>query len=209
MRFRTRNAETTKAALLRAGADAFAQHGFDGATLEEIAEAADVNKAMVAYYFGDKAGLFQAILEEAVEYILARVARDVDSLAQPDAQLAAYISALGEMMAARPFFPSMVLRDFQSGRFQQDPALLQRLLKFSQITHRIMTDGEARGVFRPADHHMMHLTIVGSLAYFVASQRFRDDVGSLPMPTTDPKVMPELKDFVGHLAQTILRSLRA
>jgi AcrR family transcriptional regulator len=209
MRFRARNAEATKAALMRAGANAFALQGFDGATLEQIAEAADVNKAMVAYYFGDKAGLFQAILEEAVEYILARVAREVDSLAQPDAQLAAYISALGEMMAARPFFPSMVLKDFQSGRFQRDPALLQRLLKFSQITHRIMADGEARGVFQTVDHHMMHLTIVGSLAYFVASQRFRDDVSNLQTPTAGPQAMPGLEEFIGHLTQTVLRSLRA
>jgi hypothetical protein len=34
MRFRARNAEATKAALMRAGANAFAKHGFDGATVQ-------------------------------------------------------------------------------------------------------------------------------------------------------------------------------
>ena len=204
MRIRTRNAEATKAALLAAGARAFAEHGFSGATLDSVADEANVNKAMVAYYFGDKAGLFQAILEEAVEHILASVARDVDASADPRTQLAAYIAALGEMMAARPFFPAMMLRDYQSGRFQRHPVLVERLLSFSRITHRILADGEARGVFRPTDHHLMHLTIVGSLSYFVASQRFRDDLAASGASATALPSMPQLEEFIANLTETVL-----
>jgi len=113
-----RDKEATKAALLAAGAEAFGAQGFDGATLDGIAEAAGVNKAMIAYYFGDKAGLFQAILEEAVDFILARVKRDVDPLDDPAEQLAAFIRALAEMMAARHVFTAMLLRDCKTSRLQ-------------------------------------------------------------------------------------------
>lgn len=202
-----RDKEATKAALLKAGAEAFAAQGFDAATLDSIAEVAGVNKAMVAYYYGDKAGLFQAILEEAVDFILARVTSDVDPLDDPAEQLAAFIRALAEMMVARSFFPAMMLRDFQSGRFQQNEALVSRLLKFSQITRRILGEGEARGVFRPTDHHMMHLTIVGTLAYYVASQRFRDDVVALP--GHEGEAMPRLEGFIAHITEVLLNGIRA
>lgn len=202
-----RDKEATKAALLTAGAEAFGAQGFDGATLDGIAEAAGVNKAMVAYYFGDKAGLFQAILEEAVDFILARVRRDVDPLDDPAEQLAAFIRALAEMMAARQFFPAMLLRDYQSGRFQQDEALVARLIQFSEITRRILSDGEARGVFRPTDHHMTHLTIVGTLAYFIATQKFRDEV--VRLPGREEEAMPRLEGFIDHITQILLSGIRA
>lgn len=202
-----RDKEATRAALLEAGASAFAVQGIDGATLEGIAADAGVNKAMIAYYFGDKAGLFQAVLEEAVDFILVRVARDVEPLDDPAEQLGTFIRALAEMMAARPFFPSMMLRDFQSGRFQQDPALVSRLMKFSETTRRILSEGEARGQFRPTDHHMMHLTIVGTLSYYVASQRFRDEL--VRLPGRAEAAMPRLEGFIDHITRVLLEGIRA
>jgi len=201
-----RDKEATKAALLHAGAEVFAGHGFDGATLDDIAEAAGVNKAMIAYYFGDKAGLFQAILEEAVEFILSRVVSDVDPLDDPAAQLAAFIRALAEMMAARRFFPTMLLRDYQSGRFQQNEALVSRLVQFSEITRRILSEGEAKGIFRATDHHMTHLTIVGTIAYFIATQRFRDEVVHLPGRAGE--AMPQLDGFIEHITGVLLGGVR-
>ena len=88
---------------------AFATKGFDGTTLDDIAVEAGVNKAMVAYYFSDKAGLFQAILQDAVEFILLAVVSDVGKNASAREQLTKYITALGQMMARRPAFPCHVV----------------------------------------------------------------------------------------------------
>jgi len=202
-----RDKEATKAALLEAGAEEFGRAGFDGATLDGIAERAGVNKAMVAYYYGDKVGLFQAILEDSVETTLARVAVEVDPLDDPAEQLAAFIRALGELMAQRPAFPAMLLRDYMTGRFQQDEALVSRLLKFSETTRRILSEGERRGIFRPTDHHMMHLTIVGTLAYYVATQKFRDEL--VVLPGREGEAMPRLEGFIAHVTRVFLEGIRA
>ncbi len=52
----------TKSRLLEAAGPVFARQGFDGATVREICAAASVNVASVAYYFGDKLGLYREVI---------------------------------------------------------------------------------------------------------------------------------------------------
>jgi len=54
---------TTRAAILAAARAAFAERGFDGAPLREIAAAAGVDQALIHHYFGSKQQLFVAAME--------------------------------------------------------------------------------------------------------------------------------------------------
>lgn len=56
--------EAARARLLRAGLKLFAAQGFSKTSTREVAEAAGVNVASIAYYFGDKAGLYKAVFFE-------------------------------------------------------------------------------------------------------------------------------------------------
>lgn len=60
----TRDPEGTRARILAAATEAFAEHGFAGARVEAIAAAAEVNMRMIYHYFGDKGGLYVAVLED-------------------------------------------------------------------------------------------------------------------------------------------------
>jgi AcrR family transcriptional regulator len=57
-------AEDARTRLLRAGLRLFAAQGFSKTSTREVAEAAGVNVASIAYYFGDKAGLYKAVFFE-------------------------------------------------------------------------------------------------------------------------------------------------
>ncbi|TWT55874.1 CerR family C-terminal domain-containing protein [Allorhodopirellula solitaria] len=48
--------------LIAAAVPVFAQRGYDRATVREIAKQADVNVAAVSYYYGDKMGLYRAVV---------------------------------------------------------------------------------------------------------------------------------------------------
>jgi TetR/AcrR family transcriptional regulator, regulator of cefoperazone and chloramphenicol sensitivity len=58
--------QETRQRLLDAGIRMFAEHGFAKVTVRDIARAAEANLAAVNYHFGDKFGLYMAVLELAV-----------------------------------------------------------------------------------------------------------------------------------------------
>src|SRR5207244_13593147 len=60
-----RDADRTRAAILDAATTEFARHGLGGARVDSISASAGANKRMLYYYFGDKEGLFLAVLEAA------------------------------------------------------------------------------------------------------------------------------------------------
>jgi AcrR family transcriptional regulator len=47
---------------LNAAEEVFAEHGFDGARIDTIAETAGYNKSLIFHYYGDKLGLYAAVL---------------------------------------------------------------------------------------------------------------------------------------------------
>lgn len=62
-----KKSEITKGRLLSVGIDKFAEKGFAGTTVDEIVEAANVNKRMVYHYFGSKEKLYQAALKDVYQ----------------------------------------------------------------------------------------------------------------------------------------------
>ncbi|WP_199085908.1 CerR family C-terminal domain-containing protein [Bosea sp. ASV33] len=63
----------TREALIRAGLDLFGRHGYEASSIREIAQAAGVNSAGIAYHFGGKDGLRRACAEAVVATMKQRV----------------------------------------------------------------------------------------------------------------------------------------
>jgi AcrR family transcriptional regulator len=87
-----RRREATRRALLDAGADEFARHGFAGARVSSIARAAGVANATFYVHFRDRADLFDALLTRALDEVSGRLARvrgeaaDADALARAEVE---------------------------------------------------------------------------------------------------------------------------
>jgi AcrR family transcriptional regulator len=65
----TRDVAATRRRLLDAGRQLFADHAFDDVTVRDICRKAGVNLALVNYHFGDKLGLYLAVMDEAIDVI--------------------------------------------------------------------------------------------------------------------------------------------
>jgi AcrR family transcriptional regulator len=78
---RVRDADRTRAELLEAATREFADRGYAGARVEEIAARTRTTKRMIYYYFGGKEGLYLAVLEQAYGHIRSlEQSLDVDHL---------------------------------------------------------------------------------------------------------------------------------
>jgi AcrR family transcriptional regulator len=66
---RQRDRDRTQSEILAVATREFAEHGFSGARVDEIAERTRTTKRMLYYYFGSKQGLFVAVLERAYAQI--------------------------------------------------------------------------------------------------------------------------------------------
>ncbi len=63
MRRQADRSEATKSELLRVARELFGEHGYEGASIEDVADAAGVTKGAVYHHFASKRDLFQAVFE--------------------------------------------------------------------------------------------------------------------------------------------------
>ncbi len=95
--------------LLLAARKAFAQHGFRGTTVRHIADSAGMTPAMVHYHFGDKRGLYLAMLEDAAGPLLRRL----EELAAEGGagSLCEALHGYMHQLARTPELPALLMRD--------------------------------------------------------------------------------------------------
>ena len=105
---RSRNAEHSREAILKAAVREFAQEGVAGARTDEIARAAGVNKALLYYYFKDKEGLYGAVLDFTFTGLRERVVPILDSDLDAGEKIVRYVSAYFDYLAQSPFLPRLV-----------------------------------------------------------------------------------------------------
>jgi AcrR family transcriptional regulator len=168
---RPRDAEKTKAAILRAARDEFCEQGFNGARVDAIAARAKANKRLLYHYFGNKEALYLVVLHDAYEEI-RRGEREL-SLGQFDP-----VEAVDRMVRftfrhylANPWFPRLLaVENLQNARFLKQlkdiPALHSPLVAELRA---IVERGSAAGIFRSdVDPVQLYISIAG-LGYFYVS----------------------------------------
>lgn len=200
--------EATREALMTAATQLFAAHGFDGATVEQIAALAGVNKAMISYHFGGKDGLYTAILRSSFRSLAEALARLRAAELPADQALHAVIALLGDTLQRKGALPAMLLREILSGGRHIDDALMPDFLAVFATVRATVERGIATGHFRPVDPALTHFGLVGALVFFFATAAFRERKlaeGKLPFAGEAPTA----ERFVAHVQELMARGLAA
>jgi TetR/AcrR family transcriptional regulator, regulator of cefoperazone and chloramphenicol sensitivity len=91
----TDSASGTEKRLLEAAGEIFAEHGYRAATVRQICEKARANIAAVNYHFGDKEGLYRAVLRSVHRTSAEKYPPNLAvSPATPEQKLRAYVRSL-------------------------------------------------------------------------------------------------------------------
>jgi AcrR family transcriptional regulator len=71
------SASARRAQLIDVGRVVFAKRGFEGASLEEIADRAKVSRPVLYEHFGGKEGLYAVVMDREMEYLVRRIAEAI------------------------------------------------------------------------------------------------------------------------------------
>lgn len=111
---------TLRADIVDAAVKLIAEQGFTATSVDEIAAAAGVAKGSVFYNFGSKSALFEAIIDEGVERLTARLVASQVGLTGR-AAIETLITTLLSEINAHPDFAKLVVAEvFRTGRDWQD-----------------------------------------------------------------------------------------
>ena len=98
--------------LLDAAMELAVEQGFEACGLREIAARAEVSSAMIAYYFGDRQGLYEAMFRRAFDRVAEKVRRLMqDSERTGGDRLDDLVRYQVEAIAADPWLPKMIVRE--------------------------------------------------------------------------------------------------
>lgn len=121
---RAAQAERTRQAVLDTARRLFAERGYAGASLQDIAEAMGVGKANVYYYFRTKAAILDALLEERIS-ALATMLQAADRIEDPVQRRHLIIDEFVEqVLIAHRTLPPI---DFADPSVRSQPGITERL----------------------------------------------------------------------------------
>jgi AcrR family transcriptional regulator len=203
---RRRDAARTQKEILDVATREFADRGFAGARVDEIAARTRTTKRMIYYYFGGKEQLYIAVLERA--YATAREAEtevDVDHL-DPLAAIRLLAELTFDHHESHPEFIRLV--SIENIHHAEHMAKSERLRNLNsgaiERIERILERGRADGVIRrdvdPVDLHAM---ISAFCVFRVAN---RHTFGTLfGRDLTDPSSRERLRAMLGDMVVEYLR----
>ena len=118
--------DSTEDKILEAATNVFVSKGMEGARMQEIADKAGINKALLHYYFRSKEHLFEAIFAEIIKFAFPKITRIVQSDEPIVTKIEQVIDAYIDLLIKHPFIPGFVIKELN-----RDPSgLFKMVMKF-------------------------------------------------------------------------------
>ena len=189
--------------ILRVAETLFAEKGFDGTSIRDIAKEANINIAMVSYYFGSKEQLLEAIiLNRAVAIKLELdilTLEDLDPLQKIHKLIELYIDKVN---SNRCIYKIMHFEFSSSQRVTNLQAFKELKLGNLKSLETIIQDGQDKGIFRKnIIVPLLTTTILGTYFHFHLNRNFFQDLLNL---NTEEEYNTYIKTTLTmHIQQTI------
>ncbi len=169
---RRRDAEGTRTAILKAATREFALHGFSGARTERIVTQAKSNIRLLYHHFGNKKGLYTAVLDTAYDDLREKETSLQFDLADPLGCIDRLMRFTFLYFQENPLFEALLRNEnLVRGRFVLDSGQAPEAASgLKQILAQVTAAGEVKGQFRPdIDPVQLYVTIAALSRFHLAN----------------------------------------
>ena len=194
-----------RAHILAVAEELFAESGFDGTSVRDIAQLANVNLAMISYYFGSKEKLLEALIEDRAGYTLGILEElSKDQTLSPWDKIDRVIEFYVDKVMNNYRFHCIMSQQYNSTRSNEIKELITNIkLRNLEQIKKVIADGQKKKVFRKVDIEFTMASVFGTLTQITNSRSFYCRL--LKVEETDDasyrkKMAPRLKT---HLKQVM------
>lgn len=197
--------ERTRARILEAAEELFAQHGYSGSSLDAIAAKAGTHKPGICYYFPNKRALYEAVVGEALCSLEEFARQALSSSGSPRERLLRSVENWVDALAARPTAAHLLLHEAANPDPKGVPQAFRRsgartAGMIEAAFHELLPDAE------PDDWFHFESTITGATLFFATGmQRLQSGRGGADVQHS----MERHKTLLMRTARALLRELQA
>jgi AcrR family transcriptional regulator len=193
--------------ILTAARKTFAEYGYDGTHVDEIAQRAGVNKASLYYQIGDKDTLYANVIHQVIGNAVQGIAEAVAKADSPEEKLKAYILFIADAVDKNPELPPIMMREIASDGAHLPRVVVEDIASVQTILIGILEEGRKKGIFTEVVPFLIHTMILGSILFYKGAVPIKDRQVWLPadIKARDKKLKGSLGEEVARL---VLRAIK-
>lgn len=166
----------------------FADKGFEGTSVRDIAEGAGVNLAMISYYFGSKEKLMEAMFDHRASSSILQLREMVqDKNLSPLQKVEKLIDRYIDKLLSQQCFHRIMVREQMVNNKSLIAEHIQDIKKRNQaLIKELIAQGQRSGEFRKnIDISLLMITLVGTISQMVTTQHIYKEMNNLQSMAED------------------------
>ncbi len=173
MKLKTRDAVKTKQTILQNAKYLFSEKGFDATSINEIAAASHINKAMLYYYFKSKKDIYEVVVKEILSSIYKEITISEKCCDSAVGDLRAFISIYTRFANKHPYFPALLLRELSNSGKNLSESVLAGCIQLFRLFSDILKRGEDEGVFKDVKPMVIFCMVISTVNILVVTKPLR------------------------------------
>ncbi|GAA4310814.1 TetR/AcrR family transcriptional regulator [Compostibacter hankyongensis] len=195
--------------ILEVAEELFAEKSYEGTSVRDIAQKAEVNIAMISYYFGSKEKLLEALIEYRASYAAGVVDElEKKGITDPQRKMDRLIDFYVERILVNHRFHNIMSRQLS---MISEEKLRNKMIDIKQknmeLVRKVILEGQRKKVFRKVDVDLTMATITGTISqvtlakgYYCKLMNAEDLEFSEYISKMKTRVKTHLKQLIGaHL----------
>jgi AcrR family transcriptional regulator len=166
----------TREDILEAAAQVFRQKGFHGASMQDIAEAVNLQKASLYHHVSSKQEILLALLDRALELLLERISVICEQPLPADEKLAQMIREYLQILAENTDLSAVLLFEHRSLERRQHARHVPNRDKFEGLWRNVLMEGVTSKRFQCQDPALTARAILGILNWTITWYRPAGDL---------------------------------